>query len=406
MAIQGLRDTSNFATDERPKNYREGMLHFNPQGSAPLTALSSLMKKRKVDDPEFYWWEKRLQSRRVALNAAIATTGVTTVTLVSGAKGFKQGDLLYVEATGEILAVTADPTTDVTLSVARGFAGTTAATVTIATAGTNPNITCIGSAYEQGSLAPTGVNFDPAKVYNYCQIFRQTLEMTRTASKTRLRTGDQVKEAKREAMELLFTDIERAFLMGKKTSTTQNGKPLYTMDGFENSVDVNNIVTADTATGCTMEALEGYLERIFRYGSSEKMAFTGNVGLLTINQIIRKNTTWQIQSGLKEAGMTVSRLICPFGELVLKTHPLLNLLPGGTVGGTPYYARNSWLYVMDMANVQFVTFQDDDIKYQADLQNNGMDGMKSGFLGEISIEFHQSESHFLIKNLGKAAKDA
>lgn len=406
MPIQGLRDTSNFVADQRPKNFREGLLLFNPNGTAPLTALTSLMKKRKVDDPEFYWWEKRLQSRRVALGANVATTAVTTITLASGAKGFKQGDLLYVEQTGEIMAVNADPSTDTTLSVTRGFAGSTAATVTYAGAGVNPNITCVGSAYEQGSLAPTGVNFDPTKVYNYTQIFRQTLEMTRTAGQTRLRTGDAVKEAKREVLELISTDLERAFLMGKRTSTTQNGKPLYTMDGFENSVDANNIVTADTSTGCTMEALEGYLERVFRYGSSEKMAFTGNVGLLTINQIIRKNTSWQIQSGLKEAGMNVSRLICPFGELVLKTHPLLNLVTGGSTAGTAYYARNSWLYIMDMANVQYVTFQNDDIKYQPDLQSNGLDGMKAGYIGEVSIEFHQSESHFLIKNLAKAAKDA
>jgi hypothetical protein len=48
--------------------------------------------------------------------------------------------------------------------------------------------------------------------------------MTRTASQTRLRTGDQVKEAKRECLEIFSVDMERAFWFGKKGSTI-NGKP-------------------------------------------------------------------------------------------------------------------------------------------------------------------------------------
>ena len=44
-------------------------------------------------------------------------------------------------------------------------------------AGVNPNLLCIGSAFEEGSLAPTGVNYDPTERYNYTQIFRRTLEI-------------------------------------------------------------------------------------------------------------------------------------------------------------------------------------------------------------------------------------
>ena len=65
-------------------------------------------------------------------------------------------------------------------------------------------------------MPPTGVNYDPTKKYNYTQIFRNTLEMTRTASKTRLRTGDQVKEAKRECLELHSIEMEKGFIWGAK----------------------------------------------------------------------------------------------------------------------------------------------------------------------------------------------
>ena len=57
MAFAGLRGTGDWATDERPKNFREMILWRSPNGQAPLTALLSKMASEKVDDPEYNWWE-------------------------------------------------------------------------------------------------------------------------------------------------------------------------------------------------------------------------------------------------------------------------------------------------------------------------------------------------------------
>lgn len=411
MAIQGLRDTSGFTSGQRPNNWREVMLTLEPNGMAPLTALTSLMKKRDVDDPTFYWFEKEQQTRRMALGANIDTsqTAITIVTAgatSAGAKSCVAGDILLVEQTGELLRVMADPTDDTALAVSRGFAGSTAAAVTYAGAGVNPNVTIIGNAFEEGSLPPTGVNFDPTNPYNYTQIFRKTLEITRTAAKTRLRTGDAVAEAKRECLELLSIDMERAYWFGKRASTTQNGKPLRTMAGVEAWIDSGNIVTADTSSGVDMTTFEGYMCDMFKYGSSEKFGFCGNKALLTIQQIIRKNSTYQLMQGQKEFGMNVTRLVCPFGTLVLKTHPLFNRMAGGVTASTAYYGRESYLYVLDMKELMYVTFKGDDVKYQPKLEDNGLDGQQSGYIAETSLEMHFGKSHYLLKNLAKAKADA
>lgn len=93
MAIQGLRNTgvtggtganNSFVAGQRPLNWRDAVLLLDPNGMAPLYALSSLMKSASVDDPEFNWWEKRLESKRVALGAAITTAGQTSLTLTAG----------------------------------------------------------------------------------------------------------------------------------------------------------------------------------------------------------------------------------------------------------------------------------------------------------------------------------
>ena len=53
MAFMGMRGTGDWATDERPKNWRQGILFLYPTGSAPLTGLLSKMGEEVVTDPEF-----------------------------------------------------------------------------------------------------------------------------------------------------------------------------------------------------------------------------------------------------------------------------------------------------------------------------------------------------------------
>ncbi len=408
MAIVGLRNTENFAADERPLSWREGILLRYPNGKAPLTALTSAMKSRSVDDPEFYWWEKEVQSRRMTLAANLsAIAGVQTITLTGNGLQVKEGDILSVEQTGELLYVSADPISATSIQVSRGWAGTTVAAVSYAAAGVNPNLMVIGSAYEEGSLPPTGVNFDPTKVYNYTQILRNTLEMTRTASKTRLRTKDQIAEAKRECLELHSMDMERAFLFSKRYEGVRNGQPVRMMNGIMNMIPGDNIknVATEYSGGLTMKGLEEYMLEIFKFGSDEKMCFCGNRFALTMQQVLRKNAHWQFQSGIKEYGMNVQRLTSPFGELVLKTHPLFNNNPGGTTDNAAYYGMDSWGLVLDMAELQYVYFNGADTSYQPKLEDNGLDGIKSGYLTECSIELHHAKNHFVLKNVVAAAAD-
>lgn len=412
MAILGLRDTGNFVANQRPENWREGLLILDPNGMTTLTGLTSLMNKRVVDDPRFHWWEKETQTRRFQLHATLGDLSTTNTTIVlvatALAKGLKEGDVLRVEQTDELIQVSADPSSQTQFEATRGFAGSTPATVDPDAAGINPNLTVIGNAYEEGSLAPTGVAFDPTEKDNRTQIFRDTLEATRTAQKTRLRTGDAVKEAKRECLLTHGQGIERALWQGRKSLTTKNGKPVHTMDGVERYIAAANVkvVTTDHAAGLDMEGLEEYMYEAFLFGSSEKMGFCGNRALLTIGQVLRKNASWHFQSGIKEFGMNVTRITSPFGEIVLKTHPGFNQLRGGVTAGTAYHGTESWLYILDMAELTYVHLKDSDTMWQPDLQDNGLDGMKAGYLTECAIEVHHPKSHFLLKNLVKAAVDA
>jgi hypothetical protein len=413
MAIQGLRHTGNFAANERPENWREGLLMLYPNSAeaakAPLTALTSAMKTRSVNDPVFHWWEKELDDRRIAL-AADLTTSNTTITVASRASTLKEGDVLMAEQTGEIMWVTQNPTSDTEIIVARGIGNSgTGVVLDYDGANINYNLLVVGSAYEEGSMAPSGINFDPTERSNYTQIFRNTLEMTRTASKTKLRTTDQVKEAKRETLELVGIDMERAFWFGKKHATTKNGKPARFTAGVRdqiNSLAPSNIKTWSGAI--TMDLLEAEFLNIFKYGSSEKMMIGGNRALLTIGQVLRKNADWQITSGEKEFGMKVTRITSPFGELVFLAHPLFTQSGGGadiaTTGSYPGLSASA--AILDMAQIGYVHLEGDDLRYEADLKSNGLDGMKSGYIAECGVELFHAKSHFWWNNVSSADTDA
>src|SRR5947207_15833719 len=79
MAVAGLRGTGDWSTDERPKNFRELILWTNPNGTAPIFALSSRAPKQSVDAPEFSWWCEPNAQVRLTVNGALASSATTVV---------------------------------------------------------------------------------------------------------------------------------------------------------------------------------------------------------------------------------------------------------------------------------------------------------------------------------------
>jgi hypothetical protein len=289
----------------------------------------------------------------------------------------------------------------------RGYGSVASTAVDFDGASVNQNILVVGSSYEEGSDAPDGRAWDPTKYNNYTQIFRNTFEHTRTAAKTRLRTGDDVKEAKRETLEMHSRDIEMAFFFGNKRETTRNGKPLRTTGGIKSFIPTGNRI-APSSGNLTMLLLESYMERFFEYGSSEKLAFVGNRAMTAIQQCVRKNSAYQIFANEKVFGLKVTRIVSPHGELVLKRHPLFNQVPGSAAGGAQtYYGLNSTMVVLDQKELVYRYMKGDDTRYESKLQDNGIDGDKSGFISEVGLEVHHgSTNHFWVSALNAGIADA
>ena len=395
--FQGLRGTNSYLPDSRPKNWREGVLRLYPNGGAVLTALSALMEAEQTSDPEFNWWEKTLGTREVF--AAAATNVATTLTISAAAAGVGDpGKLLrknYIlmstgtGGTGEKMLVTADQTVGTQVVVQRGFGETAAQAIPV-----DSTLRVTGNANEEGAPLGTPVSTEPVKQFNYTQIFRTPLAITRTAKKTRLRTEDAIVSAQIEALENQAIDMEFSFLFGERLETTGSlGQPLRTTRGLIKWIELlapgNAITIAGAGTVTEAEFLTA-IEPMYRYGSSEKLWLAGSTALMALNALARQGSTLNIEAGDDVYGMRLRHFVTTLGDGYLRGHPLFNMYP-------------DWRKMMLIIDLPFIKYRYiDDLMYLEHRQNPGEDAQKNEFLAECGFELHFPQTHGVIRNLAAA----
>ena len=350
----GMRGTGDWVADQRPKNWRQQILKLYPNGSAPLTAMLSMMGSSSVDDAEFNWWTQE----QSAVSGAVA--GVYTLADLSVAyvNGGVTGDTLFIQITSVLgmrvrtghqilLRDASDYRVDVVgkiTDVTRGNVNTVLAVKLLEDDDNSAdhdlsdcdNFKIIGNINPEGAEMPEAIALNPVKVYNFTQIFRTPLSMTRTALKTRLRTPNDYQKAKAEALEMHSWEMELAFLWGIRTENIgDNGKPERTTMGVINFIRQYAAANCDDYTLNTTYAgqswttggetwLKNMLEQIFRYGSGEKLCLCGSGFLLGIDALAMASSQLNIMPGAKTYGMQIKEWVTPFGSIYMKTHPLFS----------------------------------------------------------------------------------
>lgn len=391
MALPGMKSTADFAADENIKTWREGILKLSPRNGAPLYALTSMMKSERTTSPEFFWWEEPLFMYTFGVGAA-ALAGDTTLTLDGDGTRLKPGDMLKNGTTGEhVRVVSVVSATSITVERARGAGGTPEGTAAAMAA--TETLIYIGSAYREGAPKGVGTSTSPVKQTNFTQIFRDPVEITRTASQTSTyRTGDPFANDKARTAHKHSAGIERALWFGGKYETLENGQPIRWTGGITSFIPAGK--TYDVGGTLTLNELEDQFASIFEFGSSEKLAFTSVHVISLMSRLIRLNGSYQIGPNEKEYGMNVRRFMGPAGTLVLTEHPMFSATD---------YLRND-VFIIDTDNLRYRHLQD--TTYLKNRQDNGTDGKTDEFLTECGLEVHHGNTHFRLRNITAVAKDA
>jgi hypothetical protein len=402
----GMTGTGRWSNEERPKSFREGILHLFPNGDAPLTAINSKGKSEKATDAEFKFYSKKLaeQSGTVAAvhkNEALSDAygagdsgTVGTVVYAKMAKivadNFRVGHTATLVSTtdftkrsfGKVVAVSKNGASSyiaVKLRVASAAGNLAAANF----------VDIVGNSNPEGSTIPDAISYESTKFFNYTQIFRTPLDITRTQRKTKMRTGDTYTELKREALQYHGIEMEQAALWGEKSEVTgDNGQPERTTQGIVSFVTEHvptNVIEYTTGTSLSWKGggedwLDEKLSVLFRFGRSSKLALCGDRALLGIQRIVKASGQFEFVPTTGAYGIKVVRWVTPFGEIMLKRHPLFTFKS----------VRDSHILLMEPENMVFQFIDDTHFKKDDTQDKAGRiayDGTKEEYLTEGGYEW-------------------
>lgn len=325
MALRGVFKSHSGLMGERETDLSARVLMTMPGGMATLLALSSGMPSAPVSNTSWSW----IEDAHISGNQTVVTGGNTVATdiVFDDAGIWIPGQILMNENTGEYVLVTAVNADGITVSLSRGFAGTTAQTITTA-----DTFQSLGTAFAEGSDRPSPVTQKGEERTNYVQIFKNAWAITGTARAVKYITGNQTAYNREMCFNYHAEDIERAFMFGRKSVSVVGGNQMRTSNGVVPQIEQYGglVVTANTggvAGQLSMKDLQNFMRRIFDVQAkglpNERICFCGSSLLELIQQMVMLDTTYRVENMETSFGMKVTKINGFNGDLSFVTHPLM-----------------------------------------------------------------------------------
>jgi hypothetical protein len=422
----GMRGNGDWVANQRPLNWRQQIMYLYPNGMAPLTAILSMIGNESVDDPEFNWWT---QTQSAVMGAVAGVFNLPDLS-VAYAGGGVAGDVVYISITAALgnriregHQILLRDASDWRVDVVGKVTGVTRGAIAVVSVRLLENddnspahdltdcdsFKIIGNINPEGGEMPEAIALNPVQVWNYTQILRTPLAITRTARKTRLRTGDQYQKAKSEALEMHSWEMELAFLWGIRTQNIgDNGKPERTTMGVINFIRQYAAANCDDFTlnaayaGQTWAAageiwFKAMLEQIFRYGASEKLILCGSGFLQGVDALAMAGGQINLAPAQKTYGMEISQWRTVFGVVNMKTHPLFSFDPVTRYMGVVLEPKEmTYRYVDDTAFYGETSSKTHSEGYG----QRRVDGTNEEYLTECGLEFGLPQKCGVLNGVG------
>lgn len=379
--ISGQRTVGNISSDQRAIDMAKPILLLEPS-AAPLTVLLGNIegRKRRAIDPTFKWLEDRAEARFDAVNYASGYNSSATSVVVDTGEVFAAQDIIKAPSTGEILYVSSVSSN--TLTVVRGFAGSTAASLADDTV-----LLIIGTAAKEGDTSLAARSENPTTKTNYTQIFKTSVDASGTAlsSSNESSPHDWDHQRKKGGIEHV-KDIEYAFWHSKPYANTVGSSAVRTTGGVFHFCTSNN---QDMGGTMTESEFEQFIRNGFRYGTqSKKTLFVSPLAMSVINQF--SVSKLQTTVGQTKYGVQIREVATGHGMVNLVK---ANMMEGATYGG--------YMALLDLADETFAYRYLDgdgpggsrDTKLLEHREENDRDGRKDEWLSEVGLQCGQAERH-------------
>jgi len=381
--IHGLLSVQNADTDDLTGEWQQHVTVRHAKGignGAILFALMTMLRKENAESTEFNWFE-RDPVRNDFYSDASALVGATTLTFDDGAagavwQGLSLNTILENKRTGEYVRVTADPTT-ASVTVERGHAGTTAAAIN-----DNDLWTRIAITAEEGALPTRSVYENPEELKNYVQTFNASVFLTNAFKGTVLRSDQEgpLRERRLYALERISGDIEKAFILGRRSRIAGTNGYVYMTGGIRDAITraglaSTNILNGLAGTGVALSVFKEWLRSFMVYGSNQKLALCGPKAFAAISDYANTAASgFRIMNNETVFGMNITTIVTPYGVLELTFHPLLQEM-------TAYQGA---MVVIDLPNVVQKTMET--LFLEKNIQTRGQDAYQEQFRAKLGLK--------------------
>jgi len=247
---------------------------ISPYETPLLDALGDPM--REATSTHHEWLEDDLLPNKDAINDSTYSNPLTdTQFVVDNGSRFRVGDQIQVEGSEELMLVTGISTN--TLTVVRGYAGTTAESLA-----DNQVINILGNAALEGADKQTARFTNRQRCGNYTQIFTATVEVSGSdMAASKLGLADEMDYQKQERLRELLRDLENIVVNGGQPASNPEGGDTIrrTMKGILRHLSTNVFHTGDSGFPAGNDLDEAKINYVLRkiWESS-----SGNVDLIVV----------------------------------------------------------------------------------------------------------------------------
>ncbi len=352
----------------------------SPFESPVLAALGDSMTEAMSTCHE--WLEDSLNPNRDLISDS-SISNPTTETSFDVAHGgyFQVGDQIQVEGSRELMLVTAVNSN--TLTVVRGYAGTTAASIA-----DGQVINILGNAALEGGDTPTARFTSRVRKSNYTQIFSATVEVSGTnLAASQLGLADEMDYQKQQRLRELLRDLENTVLNGGLPVSNPQGSDSLrrTMKGIIQHISTNAFATGDSGfpsgTALDETKINYVLRRIWENSS-------GNVDLIVCNgyQKRRINTFLSGSRSYGPQDATYSDMVSVYqSDFGVCRIVVSRWIPQDTI------------LLLDSSRISVLPLTGRSFHYKP-LASSG-DYERGQIVGEYTLELQNEQAHGLIRGL-------
>ena len=290
--------------------------------------------QRSATSTVHQWLEDQLLPNTDAIDdASIASaTGETSFDVANGDR-FRVGDQVQADGSAEVMFVTSVSTD--TLTVVRGYGGTTAEAISDTQA-----LRILGNAALEGDDAPTARFTNRVRQSNYTQIFTAGVEVSgsQLAAK-QAAVADELDYQKQERLRELVRDLENCVINGVSPASDPQGSSSVrrTMRGIIPSITTN--VTDASAAALTEDILNANLRAVWEQSNGGvDTIVVGGLQKRAINGFIAssrgyddKSTRFRDMVSVYESDFGVCRVVLsrwvPADTLVMLDSSRIDVLP-------------------------------------------------------------------------------